>query len=405
MGYTKTIGLSILAFIFFKNTEGVSQSCTPPAPPSTTCCATPVLFTNGNLESSTTNDFNDNLAGFPASYMESNGNGNIGIGNTALPTGWGIADAQGTPTNGKANYLGVFYTNTPTNKFIWMRGYGQCLAKAGLTVNLQPCRRYRICVQAAGWSPAILNSTPYTPDGTVTAHFDIALGQPNGSSTWLSHTQTIMAATDICNIQWQQLSYEFETASNLTITGTNTLVALSVNEDSDGIIYDNFQLCDLGPAFTSVAITSHPTGFTECVGGTQQLSVAATNVTSYQWQSSPDNVTWTNIGGATAATYTPPSPSSSSWWYRVELSGSSCGAIVSNPAQVMIVNDPSVFVTATAPSVCTGSSTTLTANVSNGTGTMTYQWQSSTDSLSFSNISGANTSTYTMVVGVLLRRL
>ncbi|MEK7415075.1 MAG: Ig-like domain-containing protein, partial [Planctomycetota bacterium] len=49
------------------------------------------------------------------------------------------------------------------------------------------------------------------------------------------------------------------------------------------------------------AISAQPTGFTECVGGVQALSVTATGGTpslTYQWQSSADNVTFSNIAGA-----------------------------------------------------------------------------------------------------------
>ncbi len=57
---------------------------------------------------------------------------------------------------------------------------------------------------------------------------------------------------------------------------------------------------------------------------------------TYQWQSSPDNATWTDIGGATASTYT--ATPAATTWYRcaVSLSG--------NP-----VNSTPVQVTVTAP--------------------------------------------------------
>uniref|UniRef100_UPI0037525A64 Ig-like domain-containing protein n=1 Tax=Emticicia sp. TaxID=1930953 RepID=UPI0037525A64 len=44
--------------------------------------------------------------------------------------------------------------------------------------------------------------------------------------------------------------------------------------------------------------------------------------------------------------------------------------------------------------ICSGGTTSLTATVSNGTGTTSYQWQSSTDNVTLTNISGATSSTY-----------
>ncbi len=144
----------------------------------------------------------------------------------------------------------------------------------------------------------------------------------------------------------------------------------------------------------SVSITTQPTDFTQCVGGTQSLSVIASNAVSYQWQSSPNNTTWTNISGQTSATYTPPSTTTGTTYYRVVANSASCGSVNSNSATVVIVADPSVTVSG-GTTICNGGTATLTATVSNGTGTTTYQWQSSSDNSSFTNISGATNSTYT----------
>ena len=61
-----------------------------------------------------------------------------------------------------------------------------------------------------------------------------------------------------------------------------------------------------------------------------QNSVPALGL-SYQWDSSPDNITWTNISGATDNTYT--ANQSTATWYQCEVS---CSGItgISNPLQV-----------------------------------------------------------------------
>ncbi|MBK8372338.1 MAG: hypothetical protein IPL20_13460 [Saprospiraceae bacterium] len=45
--------------------------------------------------------------------------------------------------------------------------------------------------------------------------------------------------------------------------------------------------------------------------------------------------------------------------------------------------------------ICNGGTATLTATVSGGTGTITYIWQSSPDGSTWTNISGATSSSYT----------
>jgi hypothetical protein len=144
----------------------------------------------------------------------------------------------------------------------------------------------------------------------------------------------------------------------------------------------------------SVTISTHPANLTQCVGGTQSLSVTASNATTYQWQSSPNNSTWTNISGQTSATYTPPSTTAGTMYYRVVIGSSGCTSVNSNSATVVIVADPSVTISG-GTTICNSGTATLTANVSNGTGTTTYQWQSSSNNSTFANISGATNATYT----------
>jgi hypothetical protein len=150
------------------------------------------------------------------------------------------------------------------------------------------------------------------------------------------------------------------------------------------------------PAYVSPTITSLSSGFTECIGGNQTLSVTASGGTlplTYQWQSSPDGITWTNIAGATASTYTPLSTTAGTTLYRVVVSGSSgsatCDIVTSSNITVVIVNDPVVTVTTLPTTVCVGANLTLTANPTGGTGTCTLQWQSSPDGTTWTNISGA----------------
>jgi hypothetical protein len=75
--------------------------------------------------------------------------------------------------------------------------------------------------------------------------------------------------------------------------------------------------------FADIVITTQPTGIAECVGGIASMNVVITGgpgAVNYQWQVSPDGSTgWANATGtgSTAATFTPPSTTPGTKWYRV----------------------------------------------------------------------------------------
>jgi hypothetical protein len=138
-------------------------------------------------------------------------------------------------------------------------------------------------------------------------------------------------------------------------------------------------------------------GITICNGGTATLTAnvtGGTGTTNFQWQSSPDGITWTNISGATTATYTTAALSATTQ-YRVNITqtGTNCDAASSSSVTVSVVADPSVNIAATSSGVCVGGNVTLNATTSGGTGTCAIQWQSF-DGTTWTNISGATGNSY-----------
>ena len=116
-----------------------------------------------------------------------------------------------------------------------------------------------------------------------------------------------------------------------------------------------------------------------------------TGAYTYQWQDSPDNSTWTNIGGATSSSYSPPALAANRY-YRRRITSGSCGT----------VNTPSILITvyANLTSGSIGSAQAICYNTvpagltqltppSGGPGGYTYQWQNSADNVTFNNIGGA----------------
>lgn len=83
-----------------------------------------------------------------------------------------------------------------------------------------------------------------------------------------------------------------------------------------------------------VAGTVSPSSSTVCSGTSIDLSLSG-QTGAIQWQSSPDNVTFTDISGQTGTTLNT-GPLSSTTYFRAEVSSGDCGEVYSNVATVTI---------------------------------------------------------------------
>ncbi|NUO02468.1 MAG: hypothetical protein HUU01_17830, partial [Saprospiraceae bacterium] len=129
----------------------------------------------------------------------------------------------------------------------------------------------------------------------------------------------------------------------------------------------------------SINITSNPQGASICSGGTHTMTVAATTTAgtlNYQWQSSPNGSTWTNISGATSSSYTTPALTTTTH-YRVNVgaTGSGCSTISSSTAIVTVSADPQISIISWKSELCVSESTTLEATKSGGVNCSAVQWQ------------------------------
>lgn len=145
----------------------------------------------------------------------------------------------------------------------------------------------------------------------------------------------------------------------------------------------SFSVSDQVPSFTgaSTVFTQQPQSTTACAGSTVSFTVAATGspTFTYQWQVSTNGgATWTNIAGATAATYSfTCAAGDNGKQYRCAVS-STCGATNSTAATLTITtlsNGGAINpATATACSPVNSTTLTLTGYVGN-----IIQWEYSTD--------------------------
>ena len=145
----------------------------------------------------------------------------------------------------------------------------------------------------------------------------------------------------------------------------------------------------------AITLTQQPTALTTlCAGLPASFSVAATGSgVTYQWQvSSNGGSTYSNITGATSATFNIPSvvPSMNNNQYRAVINGSCVSNLFTNSA-VLVVNSSVNIITQPANQVgCAPVPANFTVNAT-GTG-VTYQWELSIDGGStWSPIAGATT--------------
>jgi hypothetical protein len=123
----------------------------------------------------------------------------------------------------------------------------------------------------------------------------------------------------------------------------------------------------------AICYNTPPAGFTQTTAPT-----GGTGTYTYQWQNSPDNSTWTNITGATAATYAPGQLTANTYYRRAVTSGT-CGTVYS--ASILITVNPAVTVNAIADkTACAGTTVTATAFTSPTSGA-TFSWANSNPSI------------------------
>lgn len=155
-------------------------------------------------------------------------------------------------------------------------------------------------------------------------------------------------------------------------------------------------------AVQAPAITVQPANQTVTEPAAATFSVTATGTSlQYQWQLSANGTAWSDISGATAASYSTASTtvSVSGTQFRVQVSNTA-GSVTSNAAVLTVEpassanTAPSFSTQPASQSVTAGSSATFSASVA-GTPTPVLQWQRSNDSgASWTDIVGATSSHY-----------
>lgn len=232
----------------------------------------------------------------------------------------------------------------------------------------------------------------------------VNVGTCNGANATFS---VVSAGTNL-NYQWQVSSTGCGgTFSNMSGQNSSSLLLSAVSPAMSGSAYRVIITGDCGSPVTSncatltvsnaAAISSNPSATVICEGATASFTVTATGaVTSYQWQVNTGSG-FSNISGATTATLTVPSvtPGMSGNQYQVLVY--SCTATpISSTAATLTVNQLATISNQPAGStLCEGVSNSFVVTAA-GTG-LSFQWQkSSACGGTFTDISGATSSTLTL---------
>ncbi len=244
----------------------------------------------------------------------------------------------------------------------------------------------------------------------------IGIGGTSATSTELCYNLTPSAVSDRFANTWGTGSYTYQwqkssdgsswvninTATNTSYQPSNltetTYYRKIVTDASCGSRYTN-----------SVVYSVYGDVVSGTVGNNQSICYGSTPVSlsfstlpsggnggfTYQWQSSTDNVNFSDISGATGATYQPPALTQTTYFRCSQIN--SCKTVYSNTVTVTVFADEVPASINSNQTICYNTVPSLLSTVtpaSGGNGSFTYQWQSSTDNVNFSDISGATNISY-----------
>ncbi|HEY0895713.1 MAG TPA: hypothetical protein VGE15_04115, partial [Sphingobacteriaceae bacterium] len=202
--------------------------------------------------------------------------------------------------------------------------------------------------------------------------------------------------------QWQR--YNGIAWENLTgETGPTLRVTAEIADQ--GARYRVVVSRSCGPSETSIeanltvtkpaVIQTQPGSIAACEDENVTFSVGATgDQITYQWQTNNGAASWTDINGASGATLTVPAVlANTGFKYRVII-GSACGPVTSHEATLTVSKKLSIKEQPASVTVCEDQTATFTVQATGDQ--VKYQWQSSMDGTSWTDIAGANAVTFSL---------
>jgi gliding motility-associated-like protein len=266
-------------------------------------------------------------------------------------TGLSSATAA-NPTVVLANSTATNITQTYT---LTVTGTGNCTSTSTLAVTVVP-----LPVATAGAAVTICsgNTTQLgaAPVSGLTYSWSPATGLSNSVIANPTLTLTNVSATGTAITP----TYTLTVTNPATGCVNTSTVVVTVNaEILPGIIGPNQTVC---ASSTPVPLTSTPGPS----GGYGTYT--------YQWESSPDNLTWTPVASATGATYAP-GPLVATTYYRRRVNSGSCAEQISNAVKLELQPLLLSGVTLATPATqCAGTALTFTPVPTNAGSAPTFRW-------------------------------
>ncbi|HOY39918.1 MAG TPA: hypothetical protein PLK75_11535, partial [Bacteroidales bacterium] len=197
----------------------------------------------------------------------------------------------------------------------------------------------------------------------------------------------------------------YQLAYNDDFNGNTSLISYEPGTTSVRVLFSKYSCVAYGSGNTCGyqlyrAIPKTPTitnsNTSICTGGSSTLSANSGLVDDVYmdcyWGTSAGG---NNVGSSVASVLVSPT-TTTTYYLRYLVYGGSAGTRYSSDASttVTVVADPSISISANYTNICTGGSVTFTQSVSGGTGTITNQWQYSTDNVNWTNWTTTTNPTY-----------
>ncbi len=271
--------------------------------------------------------------------------------------------------------------------------------------------RYR-CIVTGQCGSTTSNAAALTviPTTAVTTQ-PVSLALCSGSAA----SFTIAAAGAGLGYQWQLSTDGGTTWTNIPSANTSTYNIAAVTQGQNnnqfrcqvtGTCGNTTSNAATLTVSSTITISAQPNSQTVCEATNISFtSGAAGSGLAYQWQISTDGgTTWTNLtntgvySGATSTilNITGVLPTQNGSRFRMIASNTSCTPGISNVAILTVNTFPNITTQPLSSTVCEGANTGFSVAATTGVGTLTYQWQFSTNGITYTNIPGATGSTYSI---------
>jgi len=188
-------------------------------------------------------------------------------------------------------------------------------------------------------------------------------------------------------VMWKQYGFNFTTPPGVSE------IVLRMRNNAPGGVGNDVGLDDItfrpvGPAISISAATFSGDTAVFCEGNSNKVEFSSSVEncylsTAYQWQLSTNSgTTWTDIAGATTATYTAIPVTAGTYMYRLaaaqatNIGNLSC-RVTSKAFTVLVYakDQRTITITQSPEHICGASPITFTATTTNGGNSPTYQWQ------------------------------